>query len=62
MPKHAGEHGCDLDHPRDRPPEEARQTFERADMMFHERIFTILSKPPRRLGLGEARGIIHFGR
>ncbi len=35
----------DLDHPGDRPPEEAGEAFEDADMMFGEGVFAVLGKP-----------------
>ena len=54
MLEHRREHGRDLDHPRDRPPEEMCQPLDNTDMMFDERVLAILGKPARGFGFAQS--------
>jgi hypothetical protein len=57
MAKHPRQHRGNLDHPRDRSPEEMSEPLPCAHMMFDKCVLAVLSKPFGGFGLGQSRCI-----
>ena len=57
VPQQSRQHGRDLDHPGDRPPEEMGETLENTHVVLGKGVLAVLRKPPGGLGFTQASGL-----